>query len=137
MFSNDQVQALRAEMTRLQSRIAVLEALVASPDAGGPTPAAIGRILQHVAEDYGLTVRMLRGDWRRRDMVEARWVAMWIAREAFARPLVLIGRVMGQRDHTTVLHGVEKIKERRAADAEFRARTDRLAAELMTKEREA
>lgn len=118
----------------MQARIAVLEALVASSDAGAPAQATIGRILQHVADDYGLTVRALRGDWRRRDMIEARWVVMWIAREVFARPLVLIGRMLGNRDHTTVLHGVEKITERRAADAEFRARTDRLAAELMTEE---
>lgn len=89
-------------------------------------PPSVADIVRLVATDYGLQPRLLCADWRRGDMVQARWVAMWIAREGCGKRLSTIGAAMGRRDHTTVSHGVQKVIARRQADPEFRNRTDRL-----------
>ena len=40
-----------------------------------------------------------------------RQIAMYLCREMTSTPLKAIGKLMGNRDHTTVLHGVEKISK--------------------------
>jgi len=95
-----------------------------------PERLPIRTVSDHVAAAYGLPPRLLTAAWRRRDIVEARHVAMWIARTEGLWPLSIIGRVMGGRDHTSVMHAVASVEARRAADPDFSRRTDSLVAEL-------
>ena len=136
-----QLRQLGAAMARLEADFAgrhaeqirrMVEAIARlgralEPVPGPPMP-SIADIVQTVASGYGLKAHLLTADWRRADMIEARWVAMWIAREGAGRSLASIGAAMGRRDHTTVLHGVRAVEKRRESDATFRARTDALLA---------
>lgn len=74
-------------------------------------------ILESTAEFFGFTVEELRGPNRRRPLVTARQVGMYVFRELTDFSYPAIGREFGGRDHTTVMHAQEKIsklmKERR------------------------
>ena len=51
----------------------------------------------------------------------ARHIAMYLTRECTGLSLVKIGEIFGGRDHTTVLHGINKVtEEMRARDTVFR-----------------
>ena len=74
-------------------------------------------ILQATAETFGFTVDELCGTSRRRPLVQARQVGMYVTRELTDYSYPAIAREFGGRDHTTVIHAVDKItnlmKERR------------------------
>ncbi|MBX7200322.1 MAG: hypothetical protein K1X51_13225 [Rhodospirillaceae bacterium] len=73
---------------------------------------AIAEIIAVVAKDTGMTVAMLVGDRRSRPIVAARHLAYWrVARETGAS-LAAIGRAFGDRDHTTIIHGIRKHEQR-------------------------
>ncbi|HEY0601522.1 MAG TPA: chromosomal replication initiator protein DnaA [Herpetosiphonaceae bacterium] len=77
-------------------------------------------ILESVSSYYGIDSRILRGRQRSRNIVVPRQVAMYLMREETESSLVEIGRTFG-RDHTTVLHGCEKIGEDINTDSRLRA----------------
>ena len=58
---------------------------------------------------FGFTVEDLNGKSRRRPLVTARQVAMYVVRELTDLSYPAIAREFGGRDHTTVIHAVEKI----------------------------
>ncbi len=69
-------------------------------------------ILAVVAEFYGLSVDEVRGSKRLRPLVHARHVAMFLIREMlnnYSYPM--IARIFDGRNHTTVISGVEKIRD--------------------------
>jgi len=66
-------------------------------------------IVQAVAKYYSLEAGMLRGKKRDRETALARQIAMHIMREETQLSLGEIGQQLGGRDHTTVIHGCEKI----------------------------
>jgi chromosomal replication initiator protein len=70
---------------------------------------SIERIITTVARFFNVEVVALKGKNRSRDIVFPRQVAMYLAREEAGASLPQIGQAMGGRDHTTVLHGCEKI----------------------------
>ncbi len=66
-------------------------------------------ILDTVAASYGFSVESIIGPSRTRPLVTARQVAMYLTRELTDYSYPAIGRVFGKRDHTTVIHAVDKI----------------------------
>ena len=74
-------------------------------------------ILDATAARYGFTIDAICGPSRTRPLVTARQVAMYLVRNLTDYSYPAIARVFGGRDHTTVIHAVEKIsgqmKERR------------------------
>ncbi len=66
-------------------------------------------ILDATSETFGFTVDELRGPNRRRPLVTARQVSMYVFRELTDFSYPAIGREFGGRDHSTVMHAVEKI----------------------------
>ncbi len=71
------------------------------------SPAAI---LEKVSERYGFSIEEITGKSRRRPLVTARQVAMYVVRELTDMSYPAIGRVFGDRDHTTVMHAVSKVE---------------------------
>lgn len=66
-------------------------------------------VLETVAGHFGLPVAALKGKQRDKDTVLARQIAMYLIREETSSSLSNIGQEIGGRDHSTVLHGYEKI----------------------------
>ncbi|MGO9963430.1 MAG: chromosomal replication initiator protein DnaA [Acidimicrobiales bacterium] len=82
-----------------------------------PRQITAGQILEISARHFGFSVEELIGPSRRRPLVIARQIAMYLFRELTDFSYPAIGREFSDRDHTTVIHAVEKIsalmKERR------------------------
>ena len=66
-------------------------------------------ILMTVAEHFHIKVEDIKGSKRSANIVTARQIAMYLCRDMINISLKEVGSFMGKRDHTTVLHGVEKI----------------------------
>ena len=77
-----------------------------------PTP---GLIISEVCRFYSIEEQVLRGTLKNKNTAEARQVAMYLCRKLTNLSLPDIGREFG-RDHSTVLHGLNKI-ERLLADS--------------------
>jgi chromosomal replication initiator protein len=67
-------------------------------------------LLTEIAEILGFDVDQLRGKSRQRPLVNARQIAMYVFRESTDLSYPSIARLFGGRDHTTVIHAVEKIQ---------------------------
>ncbi len=106
--------SLSREPISLELAERVLADLVSSVEPRRITPQMI---LDATAASYGFTVDALCGPSRTRPLVTARQVAMYLVRNLTDYSYPAIARVFGGRDHTTVIHAVDKIttqmKERR------------------------
>jgi len=71
---------------------------------------AIKDIVKIVAVHYGLSEDVIYEKTRRKEIVRARQVAMYLLREDFNISYPLIGQKLGDRDHTTVIHSHLKIR---------------------------
>ena len=78
------------------------------------------RIVETVAKYYGVPSDQLRGKARDKQIVLPRQIAMYLMREETESPLLRIGEALGGRDHSTVLHGCEKIEREMSANDDFR-----------------
>lgn len=88
-------------------------------------------ILSVVSDFYGLSVEDVRGSKRLRPLVHARHVAMYLVRDLldnYSYPM--IARIFDGRNHTTVISGVEKIREQLAINAELLAQINLLKRRL-------
>ncbi len=80
---------------------------------------SIKDIIKIIAEFYNLEEETLYEKTRRKEVVRSRQVAMYILREDFSISYPLIGRKMGGKDHTTVIHSCLKVKEELKNDPEI------------------
>lgn len=76
----------------------------------------IDDIQRKVADYYNLRLVDMSSPRRSRSVARPRQVAMYLCKHLTTRSLPEIGRKFGGRDHTTVLHGVNKIEQLRAED---------------------
>ena len=74
-----------------------------------PRPITPELILQKTSDMFGFSVEEIRGKSRRRPLVTARQIGMYVFRELTDLSYPAIAREFGGRDHTTVIHAVEKI----------------------------
>lgn len=80
----------------------------------------IDEIQSQVGKFYGVTVNEIKATKRTQNIVLARQVAMYLAREMTDNSLPKIGKEFGGRDHSTVLHAYNKIKSMLAQDEGLR-----------------
>jgi chromosomal replication initiator protein len=83
-------------------------------------------IARRVAAEWGVTPEALSSKRRTAEIVEPRQVAMHLCREILGMTLADIGAVFGGRDHSTVIHGLERVKWEMGVNAAFSARVRRL-----------
>ena len=83
-------------------------------------------VIELVAEQFDVTVDDLTGKKRNREIALPRQVAMYLCRELIGLSTPAIGQLFGGRDHTTVMHGCEKISSTMKADFDFKRRVDTL-----------
>lgn len=85
-------------------------------------------ILRVVAQAYVLRVDDLTGRDRHKAIAEARLVAYWLLRSRTRMSFPEIGRVMGDKDHTTIMAGVKSFDLRQRLEPSFAAFAEKLAA---------
>ncbi len=103
----------RQPLTRETAEIVLADMVAASQ----PRQITARQILEVSSSHFGFSVEDLCGPSRRRPLVMARQIAMYLFRDLTDFSYPAIGREFGGRDHTTVIHAYEKIsglmKERR------------------------
>ena len=90
----------------------------------------LGEILDAAAQEFGVEREALVARDRRPAVAEARQVAMYLARELTEHSLPEIGRGIGGRNHTTVLHAVNRIGAAIRSDESVRMAVDNLRRRL-------
>ncbi len=75
-----------------------------------PKPRTDAEMLDEIAGILGFEVEALKGKSRQRPLVTARQIAMYVFRQQTDLSYPSIARLFGGRDHTTVIHAVEKIQ---------------------------
>ncbi len=116
---SDNVRKLEGALTRVAARsslyrTALTEEMareVLADQLSGATPRTItpDLILTETADMFGWSIEDLRGKSRRRPLVTARQISMYVFRELTDYSYPRIGEEFGGRDHTTVMHAVDKI----------------------------
>lgn len=78
-------------------------------------------VLKIVCESYGVTLKDITGKKRTKNLVDPRQIAMYLLRQDIGLNLQSIGQLLGGRDHTTVMHGIDKISKLAQNDEQTRA----------------
>ncbi len=115
------------------AREALADRIRPSQSASAERPKAlpsIDRVQDVVARRWGVTPEGLRSKARIKSLTVPRQIAMFLAREVLNMQLVEIGQAFGGRDHSTVIHSVDKVQRQLARDRGFRERVDSARAEL-------
>ena len=84
------------------------------------TPCPPAHVIEIVADYFDLTVEDLVGARRTKAIAWPRQIAMYLLREENQLSLPAIGGYLGNRDHTTIRYGVERISEQLGRDDELR-----------------
>lgn len=109
----------------------VREALKANGGAKRRVP-TVGRIVGEVCRHYRLSQSELVSSSRAKRIAGPRQVAMYLCRQHTEESLGVIGRELGGRDHSTVVHALSAVETRLAKDAELREAVSRLEARIAT-----
>ena len=82
-------------------------------------PLTVDEIVDTVCAHYQVSPEEVSGKSRKRILVTARQVSMYLAQKHTKMPASRIGKLIAGRDHSTVIHSCEKVVERMKTDASF------------------
>jgi chromosomal replication initiation ATPase DnaA len=101
----------------------------ASPSLSFAPHLPIAEVLEIAARVLDVSHGELIGSIKEKRIVHRRWLLMLYFREVRGYSLPRIGAIL-HRDHTTILSGLERCREKLAVDAEYRALNDALRGAL-------
>lgn len=87
---------------------------------------SIATIQKEVCSYYGINHADLIGKKRTQDIITPRHMAMYLSQELTDNSYPQIGKAFGDRDHTTIMHAVSKIKKKMSSEPETYAQIDYL-----------
>lgn len=90
-------------------------------------------VMTLITTEFAISARELTGKSRTQTVSLPRQIAMYLLRENTENSLEDVGRIFGNRDHTTVLYAVTKIRERSQKDRMFKELLDGLGNRLLTR----
>ena len=88
------------------------------------------KVLSQTAKEFSFKTRDLCGKSRQKELVSARHIAMYLLRKDLNLPLMKIGELLGNRDHSTVIHAIEKINQEFTTNETIRHRVVKIRKEL-------
>ncbi|MBQ0073486.1 MAG: chromosomal replication initiator protein DnaA [Prevotella sp.] len=98
------------------------------------TPLTVDDIVDRVCRQYELTPNVVKGRSRKHDVVVARQLSMYLAKKYTNMPVSRIGKLIGSRDHSTVLHSIEKVEAMLKNEPSFVKEVERIERALKIKE---
>ena len=90
-------------------------------------------VMALITGEFAIMARELIGKSRTQAVSMPRQIAMFLLREHTESSLEDIGKIFGNRDHTTVIYAVNKVRERSTKDRMFKELLDGLSSRLMTR----
>ena len=76
---------------------------------------------------------MLRGQSRGREVVNARQIAMYLMRRMICMNLADIGKEFGDRDHSTIMHSLDKVEKQMRTDPAFAEKVKEITTNINSK----
>jgi len=107
----------------LRDKLKASEAGAADSEPLGLT---VGAIQTAVAREWGTTVDGLRSKTRTKALTVPRQIAMYLTRDLLGMQLVEIGAAFGGRDHSTVIHSLDKVTQMIGSDSDAQDRISRI-----------
>ncbi len=102
----------------------------AALDGDGPSGLTVGAVQIAVAKEWGTTVDGLRSKTRTKALTVPRQIAMYLTRDLLGMQLVEIGSAFGGRDHSTVIHSLDKVGQMLTDSPDARDRINRIRSML-------
>ncbi len=103
----------------------------ADGDMGAPRALpSVDRVQEVVARRWSVTAEGLRSKARTKTLTVPIQVAMFLSRNLLGMQLVEIGQAFGGRDHSTVIHSLDKVRREMSTDRKFRDRVELAKKEL-------
>lgn len=81
-------------------------------------------IIDVVAEHFGINPEDITSKKRNSEFVLPRQIVMYLCRDLTETSYINIGKILGKKDHTTIIHGVKKITEEISTNEELRNKID-------------
>jgi chromosomal replication initiator protein len=120
-----------SSLTRREITIELAREALGGVLIGGGAPEITPTLVkERVAHSWGVPIEALSSKKRTKEVTAPRQVAMYLIRELLDLPLVEIGKLFGGRDHSTVIHSIQKVEDDLSKDDGFHARVQQLRAEL-------
>ena len=82
-------------------------------------PLTVDEIIETVCNHFNVSPSAVGGKSRKRDFVVARQVSMYLAQKYTKMPASRIGKLVGNRDHSTVIHSCTQVENRLKVDKDF------------------
>ena len=82
-------------------------------------PLTVDEIVETVCNHFNVSPSAVGGKSRKRDLVVARQVSMYLAQKYTKMPASRIGKLVGNRDHSTVIHSCSQVETRLKIDKDF------------------
>jgi chromosomal replication initiator protein len=100
------------------------------PSQTRKTTLTIDTIQQLVAHEWGVTSEALRSKTRTKAITIPRHIAIFLTRDLLGTQLVEIGNAFGGRDHSTVIHSIEKTAEILEKNPSYKSRVQKIRQQL-------
>ena len=96
-------------------------------------PLDVTDVLEKVCEHYGVDTAIVYSKARKREVVQVRQIAMYLAKKHTEASSAKIGKLIGKRDHATVLHACKIVTAQLEVDKVFKSEVEELEASLRRK----
>ncbi len=80
----------------------------------------VNELLKTVCAYYNIKITDLKGKSRVKEYVVPRQVSMYLLKKFTNTPYMVIGDILGGRDHTTIMHGTEKVEQELSLDTKIK-----------------
>ncbi len=97
------------------------------------TPLTIDEILSKVANAYGISEDLIIGKNRKKEIAEARQIVVFLTQKHTKMPAQRIGKLLGNRNHSTILHSCSQVEKKIAADKMFASRVQEIESSFSLK----
>jgi chromosomal replication initiator protein len=98
-----------------------------------PPVNTVEKIRDTVCDYFTLSVEAISTKSRKREVVQARQIAMYLSKQHTKNSLASIGETIGQRDHATVLHACKIVNDLMETDKNFRMSVQEIEQRLKTR----
>ena len=105
---------------------------VHSSESMRPRVVTPAEVINIISSFYGIGIQQLKGEKRNKSIAWPRQVLMFILRNDLRLPLEEVGRLLGGRDHTTVIHAAEKVRQELEGNTNFAAEVTELKRKIFS-----
>lgn len=110
----------QAAFNRKEYSIELAQSIIEKSVKNSQCDLTIDHIQQIIADYFNLDIELLHSKTRKRNVVQARQLAMFFSKKYTKSSLSTIGSQIGQRDHATVLHACKTVENLIETDREFK-----------------